>query len=186
MGAAEDLLPAARTSDSWATCRSMWRTTARTSGLIPNCFISTIRAADRGLWRAAGLFQRHGTALGKSYLSLGPACCQTDTSGGSSAFALRSRFSTWYGSIISAALNLTGRFRRGETTAIDGRWVKGPGEEFFVGNAERIWRTADCGGESWRDYSAGGEIAAAVWSAGNESFAICVWQRSAGAIVSSA
>jgi 4-alpha-glucanotransferase len=63
-----------------------------------------------------------------------------------------------------------------ETTAINGRWVKGPGEDFLSALQKCIWRIADCGGESGRDHSAGGETAAAVRVAGHESFAIRVRQ----------
>ena len=74
----------------------------------------------------------------------------------------------------------------GETTAIHGRWIKGPGEDFLSALQNAFGPTADCGGEPGRHYSAGGETAAAVQSARHESVAIRVRHRSAGSIVSSA
>src|SRR5208283_4514 len=107
-----------------------------------------------------------------------------DSSGGSSASALRSRFSIWCDSTISAALNLTGGSRRRNNSPSRALGQRA-GRRVSVGNAERFWRTADGGGEPRRHHSAGGGTAAAVRSAGHESVAIRIWHRSAGSIVSS-
>ena len=67
----------------------------------------------------------------------------------------------------------------GEPTAIHGRWVKGR-RRLSVGAQGRIWRVADCGRKPGRDYAGGGRAAPQVWIAGDEPFAICLWNRFAG------
>ncbi len=73
-----------------------------------------------------------------------------------------------------------------ETTAINGRWVKGPGEDFLSALQNALGELPIVAENLGVITAAGGKVAAAVWSAGHESLAICFWQRSAGTIVSSA
>jgi len=119
--------------------------------LIPICIISTIRAARRGLRRAARLFSATGQLWGNPiyrWTCWPPA----DTSGGSSASVPRSRFSIWCDSIISVALNLTGSSRR-RTTAIHGRWIKGR-EKIFCRHCRTRFADYRSCGKPRRDYSA--------------------------------
>jgi len=69
-------------SVSWATSRSMLRTTAQISGLIPICIISTIRAARPWSPAAARLFQRHPDSSGGIRFIAGTCWPPADTSGG--------------------------------------------------------------------------------------------------------
>jgi len=87
----------------------MLRTTARTCGPIRVVLSGRAGKTDRGFWRAAGLFQRHGTALGIRFIA-GSCWPLTDTSGGLNASAHHLHFLKWCGLITFAALKRTGRF----------------------------------------------------------------------------
>ena len=130
--ALKQLRERARASRSSATCRSSSATTARTCGPTPICSTSMPRASRGGRRRAARLLQRDRPAVGQPALPLGRAWPSAATPGGSARIGvalLDGRHQR--GSTTSAASRRIGTCRPGETTAINGHWIKGPGRDLF-------------------------------------------------------
>ena len=80
-----------------------------------------------GVRRAAGLLQRRRPAVGQPPLSLGSACRPTASAGGSAASTAPGSCMTSSASTTSGASRAYWAVPYGETTAKNGRWVKGPG-----------------------------------------------------------
>ena len=119
---------------SWATCPSTSPTTPPTSGPIASSFkLDADGTPARAGRRAARLLQRHRPALGQSRSTTGTRCSADGYAGGSDGCARRSS---------SFDLVRIDHFRGFEaywevpgdaTTAVDGRWVEGPGRRALRG-----------------------------------------------------
>ncbi len=73
-----------------------------------------------------------------------------------------------------------------EPTAVNGRWVKGPGAELFREAKAKLGElTVGCG-EPWRDHSGSGGDSGGVRISGHGGAAVCLRNRSSGAHVSPA
>ena len=79
---------------------------------------------------------------GATRTTTGTCSSGPDTPGGSSASARCLPRSTAFASTTSADSKHRGRFLRDATTAVNGRWVKGPGAALFARSKPRCRRTA--------------------------------------------
>ena len=62
----------------------------------------------------------------------------------------------------------------GEPTAMNGKWVKGPGAELFQVLTDKLGSASDCRREPGRDHAGSGSHPQAIWLSGNGDSAICV------------
>jgi hypothetical protein len=88
-----------------------------------------------------------------------------------------SNWLTWYASTISAAFEAYWEVPGDETTAINGRWVNGPGAELFEAVPAGFGRPAHCSRESRSDYSGGGGSAPETRLSGHGCSPICIRLR---------
>jgi len=110
---------------------------------------------------------------GESDLSLGLAGRQRIQVVDRALSVPRSRFSIWCDSIISVALNLTGRFPSAKRPLFTGAGSKGR-EKIFCRHCRTRFATTDRGGKPRRDYSAGEKLRQQFGLPGMSLFTICV------------
>ena len=138
------------------------------------------RAADGRGRRAAGLLQRHRPALGQPALRLGRRWRAPATPGGST------RFRAALGLVDLVRLDHFRGFEAywevpaGETTAVNGQWVKGPGAALFEALRAGAGRPAHRGREPGRDHAGGGGAARAVRLPGDGHPPVRLRQRPRG------
>ncbi len=109
----------------------MWHMIARMSGLIPKCFF-WMSTANRRWWREfRPTISAPQVSFGETPFIDGTCWSVPATNGGSIVFAVPSSCSTWFDWITFGDSKRIGKFPAGASTAIGGKWVKGPGRKLF-------------------------------------------------------
>ena len=87
---------------------------------------------------------------------------------------------------LSGALRRYFEIPAGETTAVNGIWIKGPGTELFEALERELPRFTSVAENLGRDYAGGGGDSQALRFSRDGAAAICLWERSAGTELPSA